>query len=1009
VCSQGTKIELGVLSGDDAKAFAHGLSTVFAPESIVVTVLTEPDGDSQQDENAKVNEEQPVGSKKESAPAKTFLCVAPRVGVSKPVAADKVDILREIVALADNDNISGLGFDSNYVIRLDKLCTQNVATAFPHPAPGLDMRQIAQSSYLILIPSFRIPGRTSDMHKALGEQAAAVKHDLESLDKQCVPQAGDSTLANRLAAVSPADEDVELWFAQHTTTLAALDPREVALKLRAPFCGQHLQIRVWMKAHAVTILPDGMPSSPALLAADALERDTLFHQEEEERKWFQGAQEAPGGGETAGSSPVRTSTKSTTTTTITPATAKNPSVAVAVTTTTSSPSTPQGPQDESMADAAPTSYKGEQQSTPKADSGVGKAGGQAKSSTGSGKTGEISQKAPSQEEWSLDRVVRLYHIRQAKDVADVINKSSPSNAGQDLVEPLNDDLLVILPPAPGQPDRFSAIHRAIAMLDLPRPQLSLQVWSVQISGKAVNANDRENLTKSSKLLQDTFMGLRGQVLEANDRMTEALQSGFGEIVKEAWTNPGSYFEPDFTQYLIGRYGNCVKRDIYCLGYHDALVVPRPTPSAAPVNASLSRLLLFLAAAKDDEAPKAVQAVITAMQGQQQCDPNTQNPQHICFPEFSKRLCSVAQPHNLHLLRAALLDFLFQYKWIHVYPNDFVPYDLQTTAHVLDSLFAPIVDAFDEDVDYYVQAKLRKAMGDHNKKTNFASRGSVEVATLSGTKASVSGKVNNYFDITPPLSLGDIVNSDATKSQDTGLAAALKGVLEPKEITVVQALTNIAAKPRITAEVSREATLTITPTTLDTASSASLDLDFDVKDQTAPQTVNQSSSRKDLLDRVADQHITDHVRVESLKLFDISSFTMDLTHSQPPWTIPLLGDLWKAVFGTIPVFGKLFEFPLPPTTVENRSIAIVRAVVVPTAMDLGLSLPFESDRVFDPATGTMDPLFSLKQIGEKIRPFHKTLMKCIVDGKDLNGNELLTSAKTECLQALKLSETQEDLR
>jgi hypothetical protein len=89
--------------------------------------------------------------------------------------------------------------------------------------------------------------------------------------------------------------------------------------------------------------------------------------------------------------------------------------------------------------------------------------------------------------------------------------------------------------------------------------------------------------------------------------------------------------------------------------------------------------------------------------------------------------------------------------------------------------------------------------------------------------------------------------------------------------MLQALANIGSQPRITAEISKEAKLTITPITLDTASSAEFDIDFDVGEPSPPETVNQKTKDKDLLDRVADYHVTSHVRVDALKLFQVSAF------------------------------------------------------------------------------------------------------------------------------------------
>jgi hypothetical protein len=275
--------------------------------------------------------------------------------------------------------------------------------------------------------------------------------------------------------------------------------------------------------------------------------------------------------------------------------------------------------------------------------------------------------------------------------------------------------------------------------------------------------------------------------------------------------------------------------------------------------------------------------------------------------------------------------------------------------------------------------------------------SPSASALSGTKAQVSGKVDNYFDITPPMSLSDILNPNQNA------ATALKNVLEPKEIALLTAVANMGSQPRIQAQVSRNATLTITPTALDTASSAELDVNFDVGEPTGapPGSVNSATAQADILNRVADHQVTTNVRVESLKLFQVSSFTMELTHPQRPMPVPLIGQAWEGLFGTMPVADRLFHIPLKPKTIDNRSIAIIRAVVVPTAMDLGESLGFESDRVSDPVTGSTDPMFSVQQIGGKMRPFHKALMSCIRQGRP--------DCWCDTDAGVKLSTTKEDQR
>jgi hypothetical protein len=124
--------------------------------------------------------------------------------------------------------------------------------------------------------------------------------------------------------------------------------------------------------------------------------------------------------------------------------------------------------------------------------------------------------------------------------------------------------------------------------------------------------------------------------------------------------------------------------------------------------------------------------------------------------------------------------------------------------------------------------------------------------------------------------------------------------------------------------------------------------------------------------------------------------MELTHPDRGTPVPVVGQIWEGVFGTTPGIGKLFRLPPYSKTEDNRSVAIVRAVVVPTAMDLGLSLPFSADRVEDPITDTTDPLNATAQAGGRLRGFHNLMDSCMLRGKD------------DC-SSVKLSTTPEDLR
>jgi len=889
--------------------------------------------------------------------------------------------------------------NSNFIIRLTSLSATTLSDALPHPTSDLDLKPVPNDysdKLLVFVPSAMVV--ESSAASVLTKQAAGLKHDLELLDEQL-----------RLAineGEAPPFSDPERWFAQHTVVLSSLDPRDVILGLGGRF--PHRQLAARVAEHSVTILPESISESDkskdTFLAADAMERDVLYRRAQKLAS-EQASGAAPKQGNTTAAGPT-TTVKSTTTTKITPP-AKGSSTTTAETTTTTETSTAP-PSNSGASGSQPAPQASASQSQGASASGTnsnasqggatGSAGGAAGGGTPAGSQGQGSggssmpalKSWPSQKPFPMDRVQRLYHFRHAKAIAAAINKASGSK-DVDLVEAIgDDDLLLILPPtSPDGHDPFSDIRRAVATIDLPRPQLSLQVWSYQISSEV--KDDQKRLSQ----VRGSFEEIRERVQTANDRMTLALQNGFRNVLDKAAAkypnDPNDFFDPVFAGYLTKRYQDCLKENHYCLGYYRALEAPFSTAAGDRVmDASLSRLLLFLIAAKDDEPPGPVpqptlaKEVIDAMQGgpnipckrEELAKLGETEPQPLCFTNFSKQLDTLRQKRNLRIFRAALLDFFFQYKQVHVYPNDFVPYDLQNTAHAVDGLFSPIVDGFNEDVDDFVRRTLEVPLRGDEKAKGLVSNSMVQVATISGTQATVSGKVNNYFDITPPMSLSDILNPNQNA------ATALKGILEPKEITLLTAIANMGSQPRIQAQVSRNATLTITPTALDTASSAELDVNFDVGEPTGapPGSVNSATARADTLNRVADHQVTTTVRVESLKLFQVSGFTMELTHPKRGTPVPVIGQVWEGLFGTMPGVDKLFHFPNTTKKVDNRSVAIVRAVVVPTAMDLGQSLDFESDRVSDPLTGSTDPIYSMQQIGGKIRPFHKKLMECVIRGK-----------------------------
>ena len=1101
--SRAFSIPLGALSGTDADALAQTLSTVFHGQYIVTACA-----DAKKDDSSS-QPASPAAPGADSSGSSKHTLMVQAVGKST-VKACPLDASRcafdAVEGSLDRDNFSGGVLNSNFVVHIeDKDFAIKLSNNFLHPVPDIDVERAVddheakdcvaecergckkqtagacekecsddckesfkgRGAYLILVPSSLVVKQSATL-KTLGEDAAGLKQDFERLSKRfSTPVPSDDSNESRcFPAADPSDseqikirkiKDAEQCFADYTVMLSVLDPRDVALQAKRLFDDRVApDPQVFPLNHSVVLLPaSSRPNSNQTAAA--IEQFELYQQDQKQSKLTAMLQSSSGAGTPATGTPVTTTVTSTTKTSLPAASGKtNPSSTTSTSTTTSTitqPSAQAGAGAGSGATgaaAAPSSQSaGGASSSSAGGSSSGSAGG---AGSGGGQTSG-GQAQPAQPTWGIDNIVHLYHYRDAAGIATAINGMvSYVPNSRPIVAPLSDfganDMLEILPTAAAQGGyTIGDIERAISLLDLPRPQLSLQVWSYQISAKVENPNKPYSRGGDSPDAARCVLNkVNRRVDEANLKMTKALQAGMHEVFKTArGAAPNGFFDEHFREYLTERYSDCIKKDRYCLGYFTALEYPdvNSTDTGQYVaGASLGRLLLFLAAATDAEAKDLAPHIVDRMQaelgkpcpsdscapcGSEKC-PHAGKP-GIYFSRVAEELNRITLPGNLSALRAAFLDFFFNYKWTLNYPNDFVPYDLRRSAHVLDDLLQPIINAFNADIDEYVQDNLDDpGLICKTEKAGLISQGRVQVAALSGTQAFISGQVSNYFNITQTPSLSEVAQGllaasssgggsgsgngsaggggasasgagGATQGSGTAGASggkggggtssggsassALQGLISTNPYVVGgEALAAILAPPKVTAELTKGVTLTVTPTSLDTASSAELTVNLLVNEPDGgPQSVNSTATKQDLLDRVASHQVTDVVRVQSLKLFDLSTLSMEITHPQTPTCVPLAEDqpgrtfsyiaavpfsvpcaVWRSVFGSIPVAGRLFEWPRAPITVDNRSVAIIRATVVPTAMDFGEALTFEDDRIADPVTNSTIALSSTRQIG-----------------------------------------------
>jgi hypothetical protein len=620
---------------------------------------------------------------------------------------------------------------------------------------------------------------------------------------------------------------------------------------------------------------------------------------------------------------------------------------------------------------------------------------------------------------------RLFFLRKAADIADAINKSGRLSGN---VKALGDDLIIFTSESEADDDAIHEIKRWLSVVDVPRPEISLTTWSIQVS-----SGDVKTINEESARIRSAISGF-------NDRLQSALEQGWWFLEVSRRNNKDNFYAKNLSNYLSGRYlwtktgafnapppdapqppcwsvlsqplsyitaSTPWGADKYCLGY---------TRIFQPIQPSLSSMLLALIAAqpggelskarelRDDfvncmEDRDICPKVLPLTDGQQQqlqrpmrpqgtaqisitgtnsareenigvqdaattkqyygrlyqfpltslppvgeattCEyndlkllqyqkeqGNRPGPGFSCFREQLQR--SLGSGH-LSEIRRVLADFLFQYKSAEYYPQDFVPWNQAASSQALDTELDPLIVAFNRDLNVYLRHIQEDVQRQHGteKKTSFASDGIVTARVISGNAAKIETTTQSFFKQPPTLNVRDVVTAlEGSPTPSLSPIAAGHGA----ELIAAA----IKAEQRTIARVGRNLNINITSNTLRGASACEMEVSLDSAEADKPSMLNTTAgtSADDNLSRVAVHDTSTKVRVDSTKLFEVSSFAAALVHGRSIPLIPPGVDL--------PYIGSIARLRLPPGTVYHRSFAVVSAVIVPTAADLVNMIEFNED-------------------------------------------------------------------
>lgn len=364
----------------------------------------------------------------------------------------------------------------------------------------------------------------------------------------------------------------------------------------------------------------------------------------------------------------------------------------------------------------------------------------------------------------------------------------------------------------------------------------------------------------------------------------------------------------------------------------------------------------------------------------------------CFKEAALKFLQSKDntvPTLAGLLRSQIADFLFNYKMSQQYPHEFAYYNLSQSADTLNSALSLLMDAFNRDVTAFqrymraeVQYEVERLNREHDQrccvkrlfgldKPSFFNDGIVTVRTISGQWTGVLTTSQSFVDASSAPTIQGLLSA---VPGGAGAATA--------PTTTTQAIANAASAYQTTyAQIGRSLALTAIPRSLASASSAEIIVSLNADDSADAPTFygGPQNGTPANLSRVSQHDTSTRVRVESVKLFEISSFSAALQKSRSRF--PLIPP-----FVQLPYIGTIAGIPLPAAKEYHASTAILSAIVVPTAADLAYGLEFLPDQVVVGQEGVQTCSYRPGAAGAGVKPckLHDAVSLTDFGGKPISG-------------------------
>ncbi len=531
--------------------------------------------------------------------------------------------------------------------------------------------------------------------------------------------------------------------------------------------------------------------------------------------------------------------------------------------------------------------------------------------------------------------VKLYYMRKATDIKAILTAAAtPSTSVLNglSINNASDDEIILYGPC----IKRRQASRIIATLDLPRPGIMMEMWGVQVTSK-----NPDKMGEAMALIRQEI-----------NRTQQAVRETYGrlEFLTRKYINDNSV--------------NTEFRDVLQikLGYTSALSDDHPF--------SLADILLRMTAAHDpggataniandlnDFLKKRYRTYVDELNKRsgkvknQKIAIETRAPFERFFRErglarfedtWAEDKEGVDLKKKARIAQIAVLNFGLEYGRLVHQPQSFDPYRLQHASEALNSRLQVATDALNLDMqDLFVEPTLDRIreIVRKFKDVEYAQVGKTTVASLSGVTAIVASKSVGAFDVTPPLTLSELLTKAKalTEGVTPFVPNAADNVVGAMPLTQVIGLIGALGEDRtVWRELSAGITLTITPNVLRNMTTAELKILLKTGD---PQ-VGTPPDKVKPLSRVTQHDVDTSVYVNPLDFFDLSAFASQSTLDGGRGYVPVIGPVWRGLFGEIPIAGKVFSWKRGTQNVYSQSLVLTTSFITPTSMGIAVLYPTE---------------------------------------------------------------------